>query len=62
MEDTANVGNVIIGFDNYARSGRDRHMQPRKPAQDHERLFSLSSTTAKDCTPLYDDGRDIDEL
>ena len=59
LDDTNHVGNVVVGFENYARAGHNRHLTPKRPAADDERLFSLSSVTAKHHTALVDNGDDI---
>lgn len=53
------MGNIVVGFDKYARNGHSRAQQPRKPAMDSDRIFSLSSVTAKNYTPLRDTGKDL---
>ena len=59
LEDTGVVGNVVTGFEQYARSGHLRAQPTRPPVADSDRIFSLSSTTSKNATPLIDDGGDL---
>lgn len=49
-------GNVIHGFDNYARKTNN---PIRRKYQERDRIFSLSSVTACKSTPLNDAGGPI---
>ncbi len=58
LEETSHLGNVITGWE-VRRSSRSGGNQARNKFTDQDRLFSLTSVTAKRHTPLEDNGQPI---
>lgn len=60
LEETAHIGNVITGWEVRRSQRGGNSVQHKQKFSESDRLFSLTSVTAKKHTPLEDNGQPIE--